>query len=101
MGSQQVLIFIQPTHQHAFTHSLIGRLLNLLVHSNQYRLVTLQLTLIVLKELVCSPDSPPGLTPRQLTMFEKAYSAVAATLENRLGGEVIGSKNLLISCSFS
>lgn len=42
----------------------------------------------MLKELVCSPDSPPGLTPRQLTTFEQAYRSVAITLENRLGGEV-------------
>jgi hypothetical protein len=83
-----IIFFLQSSHQHAFTHSLIGRLLNLLVKSNRYRLVTLQLTLIMLKELVCSPDSPPGLTPRQLATFEKAYRGVSDIFERRLSVEV-------------
>eukprot|EP00026_Physarum_polycephalum_P000473 Phypoly_transcript_00474.p1 GENE.Phypoly_transcript_00474~~Phypoly_transcript_00474.p1 ORF type:complete len:1464 (+),score=272.40 Phypoly_transcript_00474:155-4546(+) len=78
----------KQAHQHAFTHSLIGRLLNLLVKSNHYRLVTLQLTLMMLKELVCSPDSPPGLTPRQLATFEKAYRVVSDIFERKLSSEI-------------
>jgi hypothetical protein len=79
-------VLLSNEQQNVFTRQLIGRLLSLLVRSNQYRLVTLQMTLLTLRELVYSPDSPPRLTVDQLDTLEEAYSLVCSTLKERLGG---------------
>jgi protein CLEC16A len=80
------VVLLSTHQQNAFTRQLIGKLLSLLVRSNQYRLVTLQMTLVMLKELVFSPDSPPRLALDQLATLEQAYDTVTATLRDRLGG---------------
>eukprot|EP01132_Coremiostelium_polycephalum_P003787 gene3787-4712_t len=78
-----------PEHYHkGFTRKLINKLFFVLINSNQFRLITLQMTLLLLKELVYSPESPSKMTENQLALLEQAYNTVANNLKEYLTGNL-------------
>ncbi|EFA77189.1 armadillo-like helical domain-containing protein [Heterostelium album PN500] len=73
---EQEFVPVPDSSQTLFTRTLIDRLFLIMVNSNQFRLVTLQMTLLVLKELIYTPESPSKMTETQLSLLEEAYSVV-------------------------
>ncbi|GAM27116.1 hypothetical protein SAMD00019534_102910 [Acytostelium subglobosum LB1] len=87
-GDEEEFVPVPDSSQKDFTRNLIDRLFLVLVNSNQFRLITLQMTLLVLKELVYSPESPSKLTETQLALLEEAYSMVTNNLKEKLVGNL-------------
>eukprot|EP01133_Synstelium_polycarpum_P006690 gene6690-7780_t len=79
---------VPDSSQAEFTRNLIDHLFFVLVNSNKFRLVTLQMTLLILKELVYSPESPSKLTEKQLSLLEEAYTRVTNNLRECLVGNL-------------
>ncbi|EGG23042.1 armadillo-like helical domain-containing protein [Cavenderia fasciculata] len=77
---------VPDSYQKEFTRDLIERIFYVLMNSNQFRLVTLQMTYLVLKELVYSSESPSKLTENQFEMLEEAYLVVTNNLKDCLSG---------------
>eukprot|EP01113_Clastostelium_recurvatum_P026884 TRINITY_DN3230_c0_g1_i1.p1 TRINITY_DN3230_c0_g1~~TRINITY_DN3230_c0_g1_i1.p1 ORF type:complete len:1403 (-),score=398.80 TRINITY_DN3230_c0_g1_i1:605-4813(-) len=80
------IVTVPDSQQREFSRELISRLLHVLVRSSQFRLVTLQMTLLMLKELVYSEDSPPRLTHRQLLLLGEAYGNASDSIREVLAG---------------
>eukprot|EP00727_Mastigamoeba_balamuthi_P011675 m51a1_g713 hypothetical protein (1036) ;mRNA; r:417436-421771 len=71
---------------HQFLRALINRLMGVLLESSLYKLATLQLTLIMLKELVYCSNSPSLLTPTQTALLGEAYLHSIDVLKEHITG---------------
>jgi len=67
---------------------LVECLLRILLHSNECRLITLQLITLSIKELVYTLDSPPNLSPADFKLLEQAYFASIENLRECLNGSL-------------
>ncbi|GAM21024.1 hypothetical protein SAMD00019534_041990, partial [Acytostelium subglobosum LB1] len=83
-GGDDQFVPVPDSSQTDFTRNLIDMLFLVLVNSNQYRVVTLQMTLLLLKELVYSPESPSKLTENQHALLEEAYRMTTNNLKDCL-----------------
>jgi len=69
---------------------IVDYLLEVLLHGERYRIVTLEIALLVFKELVYSETQQPKLTTSQKELFEDAYKVSTSNLRDRLVDSEVG-----------
>ena len=74
-------IFLSPIPSRAL---LIDSLLQILLKSSSFRVVTVQLVSMILKELVFIPDEPANLTDKQKGMLQVRYLFCPLTFQGSL-----------------
>jgi len=67
---------------------IVENLIRVLLRSNQCRLITLQMTTLLVKELVHSLDSGPYLIPLHYKLIEEAYADTTQNLRACLSGSL-------------
>ncbi|PRP81025.1 hypothetical protein PROFUN_11177 [Planoprotostelium fungivorum] len=75
-------------NQESASVKLVEHLLTFLLACGEYRLITLQMVTLLIKELVYVQDTAPNMKPKQLELMKTAYEKVVQTLYESMQGNL-------------